>query len=147
MLFNLLWTIIIHGSCSYGWSNNALATFCKSTCLTIFYLMWKGTKGQSIITCPSSSQNAQTVATPLLEEKMTLTLPKWGLGGPPGLPKLQSSILVVKTPRLEAFFMTLEIYWCVDVENDLAWAIWTFASQVRAKRRVGSQISNLTPDQ
>jgi hypothetical protein len=34
----------------------------------------------------------------------------------------------------------------VDVENGLAWAIWTFAAQVMAKRRVGSQTSNLTPD-
>ncbi len=41
---------------------------------------------------------------------MTLTFPKWGLGSLPGLPKLQSSIVGVKTPRLEAFFMSLEIY-------------------------------------
>ncbi len=34
--------------------------------------------------------------------RMTLTLPKWGLGSPPELPKLQSSIAGVKTPCLEA---------------------------------------------
>jgi hypothetical protein len=60
--------------------------------------------------------------------KMTLTFPKWGLWSPPGLPKLQSSILGVKTPCLETFLMSLESYWSVDVENGLAWAIWTFAA-------------------
>ncbi len=34
--------------------------------------------------------------------KMTLTLSKWGLGSPPGLPKLQSSIARVKTSHFEA---------------------------------------------
>ncbi len=42
--------------------------------------------------------------------RMTLTLPKWGLGSPSRLSKFQSSIAGVKTPRLEAFFMSLEIY-------------------------------------
>ncbi len=42
--------------------------------------------------------------------RMTLTLPKWGLGSPPGLSKLQSSIARVKTPRLEMFFMSWESY-------------------------------------
>jgi len=41
---------------------------------------------------------------------MTLTLPKWGLGSPPGLSKFQNSIAGVKTPLLEAFFMSLESY-------------------------------------
>jgi hypothetical protein len=36
---------------------------------------------------------------------MTLALPKWGLGSPSGLPKLQSSIAREKTPCLKAFFM------------------------------------------
>jgi len=66
---------------------------------------------------------------------MRLTLPKWGLGSPPGLPKLQSSIAEVKTLCLEAFFMSLKSYWNVDVENGLAWAIWTFAVQVMAKKK------------
>jgi len=42
--------------------------------------------------------------------RMTLTFPKWELGSPPGLLKLQSSIVGVKTPRLEALFMSLESY-------------------------------------
>jgi len=36
--------------------------------------------------------------------------------------------------------------WSVDVQNGLASPIWTFAAQVMGKRRVGSQIANLTPD-
>jgi len=51
--------------------------------------------------------------------RMTLTLPKWGLGSPLGLSKLQSSIAGVKTPLLEAIFMSLESYGSVDVENGL----------------------------
>ncbi len=51
---------------------------------------------------------------------MKLTLPKWGLGSPPGLPKLQSSIARVKTPCSEAFYISLESYQSVDVENGLA---------------------------
>jgi hypothetical protein len=42
--------------------------------------------------------------------KMTFTLPKWGLGSPSGLPKLQSLIAGVKTPCLEAFLISLESY-------------------------------------
>jgi hypothetical protein len=34
-----------------------------------------------------------------------MNIPTWGLGSPPGLPKLQSSIARLKTPRLEAFFI------------------------------------------
>jgi hypothetical protein len=77
---------------------------------------------------------------------MKLTLPKWGLGSPPGLPKLHSSIAGVKTPRIRVFFISLESYQSVDVENGLAWAIWTFSAQVMAKRRTRNQIGNLTPN-
>jgi hypothetical protein len=85
---------------------------------------------------------------PYFEEsvRMRLTHPEWELGSPPGLPKLQSSIAGVKTPRIVAFFISLEIYWNVDVENGLAWAIWTSVTQVMAKRKVGSQTNSLTPD-
>jgi hypothetical protein len=77
---------------------------------------------------------------------MTLTLPKWGFGSPPGLSKLQSWIAKVKTPCIGVFFISLENYENVDVENELAWAICTFVAQVMCKRRVRSQTSNLTPD-
>jgi hypothetical protein len=46
--------------------------------------------------------------------KMKLTLPKWELGSLPGLPKLQSSIAGVKTPHIEAFFISLESYRSID---------------------------------
>jgi hypothetical protein len=78
--------------------------------------------------------------------KMKPTFPKLGLGSPPGLPKFQSSITRVKTPCIKVFFISLEIYRNVDVENGLALAIWTFVAQVMAKRRIGSQIGSLTPD-
>jgi hypothetical protein len=77
---------------------------------------------------------------------MTLTLLKWGLGSLSGLSKFQSSILEAKTPCIEALFISLEIYQSVDVENGLARAIWTYEAQVMSKRKVGSQIGNLTPD-
>jgi hypothetical protein len=51
---------------------------------------------------------------------MKLTLPKWELESPPRLPKLQSLIVGVKTPRIETFFISLKIYQSVDVENELA---------------------------
>jgi len=46
---------------------------------------------------------------------MKLTLPKLGLGSPPGLPKFQSSIEGVKTPCIGVFFISLESYQSVDV--------------------------------
>jgi hypothetical protein len=72
---------------------------------------------------------------------MTLTLPKWGLGSPSRLLKLQSRIAGVKTPLIGVFSTSLESYESVDVENELAWAIWTFAAQVMCKRRVKNQIA------
>jgi len=78
--------------------------------------------------------------------RMKLTLSKWGLGSPQGFPKLKSSIAGVKTPCIGVFFISLENYWSVDVENGLALTIWTFVAHVMARRRVGSQTGNLTPD-
>jgi len=40
--------------------------------------------------------------------RMKLALPKVGTWSPPGLSKLQSSIVGVETPRLEVFFIPLE---------------------------------------
>jgi hypothetical protein len=37
-----------------------------------------------------------------------LTLPKMGLGSPPGLPKIQNTIAGVKTPHIDIFFIPLE---------------------------------------
>jgi hypothetical protein len=33
-----------------------------------------------------------------------------------------------QTPCIELFFISLEKSWSVDVQNGLAWAIWTFAT-------------------
>jgi len=71
---------------------------------------------------------------------------KVGIGSSPGLPQLQSSTAEGKTPCLEVFFILLESSWSVDVQNGLAWAIWTFAAQVMGKRRAESQTGSLTPD-
>ncbi len=76
--------------------------------------------------------------------RMRLTLPKAGTRSPLGLLQLQSSIVEVKTPGLEVFFIPLERVWSVDVENDLAGAIWTSTVQVMVKRRAGSQTGSLT---
>jgi len=72
---------------------------------------------------------------------MKLTFPKWGLGSPSRFPKLQSLIAGVKTPRIGVFFISLENYQSVNVENDLAWAIWTSITQVMEKRRTGVKLA------
>jgi hypothetical protein len=75
-----------------------------------------------------------------------LTLPEMGLGSPPGLPKLWSSFAGVKTPCIEMFFIPLERSKSLDVQNGLAWAIWTSATQVMVEKRARNQTGNLTPD-
>ncbi len=66
----------------------------------------------------NSPEMFESVATPLLEEceDETHTLK----GSPPRLPKLQSSIVGVKIPRLGVFFISLENYQSVVVKNGLA---------------------------
>jgi hypothetical protein len=44
------------------------------------------------------------------------------------------------------FFIPLERSWNLDVQNALAFLIWTSAAQVMGKRRAGSQTGSLTPD-
>jgi hypothetical protein len=68
---------------------------------------------------------------------------RWSSGG---LPKLQRAIVGVKTQWIEEFLISLESSWNLDVQNELAWPIWTSKTQVMAKRRVGSQIDSLTVD-
>jgi hypothetical protein len=58
-----------------------------------------------------------------------------GLGSPPRLPKIQSVITGVKTPCIEAFFIPLKRSWSVDIQNGLAWAIWTYAAQVMCRKK------------
>jgi len=62
-----------------------------------------------------------SVATPLLEECEDDThTPEMGTWESSGTPKFQSLISGVKTLRLEAFFISLESYQSVDVENGIA---------------------------
>jgi len=61
--------------------------------------------------------------------------PQMGLGSPLGLPKLQSLIVEVKTPRIKVFFISLKSYWSVDVENGFTSAIWTSTTHVMAKKK------------
>jgi hypothetical protein len=66
-------------------------------------------------------KNGKLIVATLLWEsvKMKFTLPKLGLGNPLGLPKLQNSITRVKTPCIGVFFISIESYQSVDVENRL----------------------------
>jgi len=73
-------------------------------------------------------------------------IPKLGLGSPLGLLKFQSLIAGVKTPCIGVFIISLKNYQSVDIENELAWAIWIFVAHVMARRMARSQIGSLTPD-
>jgi hypothetical protein len=90
-----------------------------SRCPNFLFLLELGL-GKMIFSFSPSSQCV--LLQPYFEKsvRMRLTLPKWELGSPPRLPKLQSSISGVKTLHIEAFFISLEIYQSVDVENGLA---------------------------
>ncbi len=57
---------------------------------------------------------------------------------PGGLLNVQRAIVGVKTQWIEEFFISLERYWNLDVENGLASPIWTSETQVVPKRKVGS---------
>jgi hypothetical protein len=70
----------------------------------------------------------------------------FGSSSPGELSKFQRTIENVKTLRLEEFFISLKIYWNVNVQNGLAWPIWTIATQVMAKTKVESQTGSLIPN-
>jgi hypothetical protein len=57
------------------------------------------------------------------------------VGSPPGLLRIQNTILGVKTPRIEVFFIPLERSWSVDVQNDLAWAILDICSTSYGRKK------------
>jgi hypothetical protein len=73
-------------------------------------------------------------------------LEKLEVGSLAGLPNVQSSTARGKTPRIGVFLVSLERSWNLDIENALALAIRTSATQVMGKRRAGSQTGSLTPD-
>jgi hypothetical protein len=62
------------------------------------------------------------------------------------IPKFSKGNCRVKTHWIEEFFISLKIYWNIDVWNGLAWPISTSETQVMAKRKAKSQIGSLTPD-
>jgi hypothetical protein len=76
------------------------------------------------------------VATPLLEEceddTHTLEMGTWESFE---TPKISEFDYMGQNTSLEVFFISLESYQSVDVENGLAWAIWTSAAQVMAKKK------------
>jgi hypothetical protein len=67
-----------------------------------------------------------------------------GVGVPNGFLNIQSAIVGVKTHRFEELFISLENYWNLNVWNELASPIWASETQVMIKRKVKSQIGNLT---
>ncbi len=86
------------------------------------------------------------VATPLLEECEDDThIPEMGTWESFGTWEFQSLISGVKTPRLEAFFISLERYRSLDVENGLARAIWTSKTQVMPKEGLGVKLTIWLP--
>jgi hypothetical protein len=67
--------------------------------------------------------------------------PKWELGSPQGLSKLQSSIAKVKTLCIGVIFISLESYRSEDVENGFTWVIWTFAAHIMTKEGPGVKLA------
>jgi hypothetical protein len=78
--------------------------------------------------------------------RIKFTLPKLRLRSPPRLPKLQSSITGVKTPCIGVFFIPLEKYQSVDIENGLAWAIWHLKHRLWQKERPGVKLAVWLPN-
>jgi hypothetical protein len=72
---------------------------------------------------------------------MKLALPKWELGSQSRLPKFQSSIVGVKTPRIEAFFISLESYQSIDVENGLHEPFGHLQHKLWQKKRLGVKLA------
>jgi hypothetical protein len=81
-----------------------------------------------------------------LSVRVKPTFPKVGSWSPTILPKTQSSIVGLKSPCIWMFLVSLERSWNANVQNGFAWAIWTFAAQVKGKSRAGSQIGSLILD-
>jgi hypothetical protein len=60
-------------------------------------------------------------------------------------PKTSESDCKVKPQGLVTFFISLESSWSIDIQNGLAFLIWTSETQVMAKRRPGSRIPGSLP--
>ncbi len=71
-----------------------------------------------------SSKLACICCNPTLRECEDKThTPKMGTWESSGTPEIQSLIIGVKTPQIGMFFISLESYQSVDVENGFTWAI------------------------
>jgi hypothetical protein len=70
---------------------------------------------------------------------------KGELGNPLGLPKFQSSIVGVKTPRIGTLFISLESYQIIDVENGFAWTIWNINHKLWQKEKSGVKLTIWLP--
>jgi hypothetical protein len=118
-----------------------LATSSQASCHKIFLCHYN----IEIHVCTHNTM--QIMSQPHFEKsvRMKLTLPKWGLGSPPGLPKFQSSIVGVRTPRIGAISISLESYWNVNVENGLAWAFGHLQHTLWQKERPGVKLADAPP--
>jgi hypothetical protein len=63
-----------------------------------------------MVFCPGTPKVEFQMSQPHFEGSVRspLTLPKMGVWSPLGLPKFQKTIVGVKTPRIEVFFILLE---------------------------------------
>ncbi len=73
-------------------------------------------------------------------------LEKVGIGVLRDSRKLRRRFGRPKHLALGCFWWHWKRSWNLDIENALAFSIWTSAAQVMGKRRVGSQTGSLTPD-
>jgi hypothetical protein len=86
------------------------------------------------------------VTTPLLEECEDDThTPKMGTWESSETPKVSKFHCKGQTPRIWVLFISLKSYRSVDVENGLAWAIWTFEAQVMEKEGLGIKLAIWLP--
>jgi hypothetical protein len=104
------------------WQGSGIFEWCKG----MHNWSWHSRKtfqGPPIIFWKTLHENPRRVRSLLLQPhfegsvRLPLTLPKMGLGSPPGLPKTQSAIARVKTPCIEALFIPMERSWNVHVQN------------------------------
>ncbi len=83
-------------------------------------------------------------------EGMNLHTPKWtptlGVEVPMDSQIFRQRLQGSKPIGMKSSLYHWKISWNLDVQNGLAWPIWILKTQVMAKRRVRSQIVNLTPD-
>jgi hypothetical protein len=71
---------------------------------------------------------------------------KWDLGVLQDSQKFKAWLQGSKHFALRRYLYHWKRSWSIDVQNGLAWAIWTYVAQVMVERRVGSQTGNLTLD-